>query len=115
MTTFSDMRGRRLRTYDGLAADFCSEGLVGAEAGAAGAAADLDLLMELSCGLAASARSWAITVGALDLAAAAPLDPHRAAMLILETVFDEVLTPSAWRVLAAGLDLALCLPAGGES
>ena len=29
-----------------------------------------------------------------------------AAVLVLESVFDEILTPSAWRVLAAALDLA---------
>jgi hypothetical protein len=35
------------------------------------------------------------------------LDPHRAGRLVLESVFDEVLSPEAWRVLAAAFALAM--------
>ncbi|HEY1879593.1 MAG TPA: hypothetical protein VGG68_06655 [Caulobacteraceae bacterium] len=34
------------------------------------------------------------------LALAAPLDARRAGTIVIETVFDEVLAPDAWRVLA---------------
>jgi hypothetical protein len=115
MTALSDTRGQRLRSYDAHAADFARECAESVQAGARIASTDLDLMMELACGLAASARAWAALVSRLDLAAAAPLDPQRAAAITLETVFEETLTPSAWRVLASGLDLALCLPAGGGS
>jgi hypothetical protein len=34
------------------------------------------------------------------LALAAPLDARRAGTIVIETVFDEVLAPDAWRVLS---------------
>ena len=35
-----------------------------------------------------------------SLTLAAPLDPRRAGSIVIETVFDEVLAPDAWRVLS---------------
>ena len=39
------------------------------------------------------------------LALAAPLDPRRAGTIVIETVFDEVMAPEAWRVLSDAFEL----------
>ncbi|HEY5071281.1 MAG TPA: hypothetical protein VII63_04535 [Caulobacteraceae bacterium] len=105
MTLSADLRGRRLHAYDGHAATFIQECGRRAPAGRAIAAADLELLMQLSRRLGADARAWSALLSRLDLAAAGGLDPLRSADIVLETVFEESLEPSAWRVLAAGVAL----------
>ena len=67
---------------------------------------DLAGVSALAMRLAADVNAWRHMVERLDHAAGARLDVHRAADLVLESVFDEVLAPSAWRVLSAALALA---------
>ena len=45
--------------------------------------------------------------GVLPLLPGARFDSPRAARLLMESVFDELLAPPAWRVLAAAVDLAI--------
>jgi len=107
METRPDPRGKALHSFDGYRADFVAECRSGAMAGGAIALADLDLLLDLTRDLAADVRSWADLAGRLELAASGRLAPRRAADIVLETVFEEVLTPSAWRVLASALELEM--------
>lgn len=67
---------------------------------------DLAGVSVLATRLAADVNAWRIMVDRLDHAAGGRLDVRRAATLVLESVFDEVLVPSAWRVLSAALALA---------
>lgn len=69
-------------------------------------ASDLVVLGKLAAVLTADVGRWRVLVDQLDHAACARLDPRRAAVLIVESVFDEVLIPSAWRALSA--TTALC-------
>ncbi len=62
------------------------------------------ILAELACAIRASTMIWSDLFADLDLAASAPFDGARAATLVAECVFDEVLEPSAWRVLKAALE-----------
>ena len=48
---------------------------------------------------------WGNRIEALDCAA--PYDRARAVLLVMESVFDEALTPDACRVLSAEMDLLL--------
>jgi len=47
---------------------------------------------------------WADITADLDLAMARPFDLDRAARLVSESVFDDLLDPGAWRILSAALD-----------
>jgi hypothetical protein len=107
MTLSADIRTQRLHAVDGHCADFIADCVRRGEAGRVIARADLELLMDLARLIGLGVRSWASIFARLDLAAAADFDRHRAAALVLETVFDELLEPPAWRVLAAGVDLAM--------
>lgn len=74
-----------------------------APAGARIARMDSAILGELAAAIRASAMIWADLFADLDLAASARFDRERAAVLVAESVFDEVLEPAAWRVLSAAL------------
>ena len=86
-----------LIAYDALAEDLTR---VGAPI------SDLAGVSALATRLAADVTAWRTIVERLNHAAGARLDVRRAADLVLESVFDEVLVPSAWRVLSAALALA---------
>jgi hypothetical protein len=102
-----DPRGKVLHSFDGFAADFSRESAARFAAGRATAAADLAALLDLARDLAADVRSWTDFVGRLGVAAAGGLAPRRAADMVLETVFEEVLTPAAWRLLATAVELEM--------
>ena len=85
-----------LTVYDAFADDLARDGVP---------TSDLASLSVLATRLAADVNGWRDIVDRLDRAAGARLDPSRATTLVLDSVFDEVLTPSAWRVLSASLTL----------
>ncbi|MBS0412683.1 MAG: hypothetical protein JSR86_22390 [Proteobacteria bacterium] len=65
---------------------------------------DAAILRELAQAIRASVMIWADMAADLDLAAVRPLDQGRAARLVAEAVFDDLMDPAAWRVLTAALD-----------
>jgi hypothetical protein len=75
-----------------------------AEAGWRIARLDCAILRELAATIHESVTLWVDMARDLDLAAARPFDRRRAAVLVAESVFDDVLDPGAWRVLSAALD-----------
>ena len=85
-----------ISAYDSAVGDFFAEG---------GTVPDLDALTRLAGAVAADVDRWGPLVDRLDHAAKARLDRHRAATVVLETVFDEVLTATAWRAVLATLAL----------
>lgn len=98
-------RSRLLRDIDSFSHDF-----VRASQYPAVAARDLGRLAALAKTVVGDIDGWGDRFEALDCAAA--YDRPRAAVLILESVFDEVLTPDACRVLSA--EIQLLLTSGGE-
>ncbi len=91
-------RPRQLATLDGFSHD-----LIRTSPYPAVAARDLTRLAALAKQVVDDVAGWADRLDALDCAAA--FDPDRALLLILESVFDEVLTPDACRVLEAEIVL----------
>ena len=91
-------RDRRFRSlYDAGAAELRCAGAPDSDLAVLGALAD---------GLVADIRRWRALTDRLDHAACRRLDPNRAAGLLLESVFDEVLIAPACGVLSALLRLA---------
>ena len=67
------------------------------------AALDCRVLGEIALAIRGSVMIWADLFEGLDLAPCAAFDSDRAATLVAECVFDEVLEPAAWRVLSSAL------------
>lgn len=107
----SNRRGDLLRAFDAHAGAFVAASGRSIDLGARLAAGDVAALTGLADALAASLADWGRRLEGLDPARRGAFDETRAASLLLESVFDEVLTPAAWRVLAAALELAWT-PAG---
>lgn len=107
MQSSPDPRGKVLQSFAGYAADFSRESGTRVAAGRDTAAADLAVLMDLARDLAADVRSWIGFLDRLGVASPGGLAPRRAVDLVLETVFEEVLTPAAWRVLATAVELEM--------
>ena len=84
------------RDYAALCASRC-------DGGRRIAALDCRVLGEIALAIRGSVMIWADLFEGLDLAPCAPFDSARAAVLVAESVFDEVLEPAAWRVLASAL------------
>lgn len=82
---------------------FCRER---AQAPGAVSRADAGKLDVLAHSVTEAVRAWRTTMAALDLAASTRFDARRAGLIVLETVFDEVLEPPAWRLLSAYHTLA---------
>lgn len=74
------------------------------EAGGAVAAAEVAALTLLAEAIARGIGEWRTLTAPLELAAT--FDTTRAGALVLESLFDDILTPPAWRVLAAALAMA---------
>ncbi len=91
-------RPRQLAALDGFSHD-----LFEASPYPAVAARDLTRLAALAKQVVDDVAGWADRVAALDCATA--FSPDRALLLVLESVFDEVLTPDACRVLEAEIVL----------
>ena len=91
------------RPIQTAALDGFSHDLIQASPHPAVAARDLRRLATLAKQVVDDLAGWADRVAALDCAAA--FNPDRALLLVLESVFDEVLTPDACRVLEAEIVL----------
>lgn len=104
--TLSDPRGDRLRALDAAREAFVDACAGRFEAGRAAALAEAETLGALAGAIAQSLASWRTVFRRLDLAGEVAFDPDRAGALVLEAVFDGLLEPCAWRVLAGALDLA---------
>jgi len=103
----ADPRGQRLHAFDAHAQAFLSHAAEGAQLGARLSRGEIAQLTDLAGAIAASLAEWRRRVEPLDLARQIAFDDERAGALVLESVFDDLLTPPAWRVLSAALDLAL--------
>ena len=71
------------------------------------AARDLGRLARLAKAVTDDIAGWGERVKALDCAR--PFDPPRAVVLVMESLFDEVLPPDACRVLSAEMALLTSL------
>jgi hypothetical protein len=105
MSSIARPRAHLLRDYDAYAAEFTQECLCAREAGAHVADADLQRLMVLARAVLDAVRGWTALAESLEFGESVALDVDRAAAIVLETVFDDILETSAWRVLAAGVAL----------
>lgn len=65
---------------------------------------ETEALGELAAAIARSVGEWQATLRPIELAR--PMDLRRAGDIVIETVFDDLLEPAAWRLLAAGFALA---------
>jgi hypothetical protein len=70
----------------------------------AAAERELGLIADLAKAIGRALGEWDDSLAKMELAQT--LDPPRARALVLETVFDEALSPAAWRVLAEMMDAA---------
>ena len=93
-----------LHAFDADAAALLDERDATIEAGRFEARREIEALGDLAKAIARAALEWRDLVAPLELAS--PYDATRAGDLILETVFDEILDPAAWRVLAGAVALA---------
>jgi hypothetical protein len=75
------------------------------EAGAAVAAAEVEALRALARAITDHLEQWRRLTAALELSR--PFDRRRAGLLLMESVFDDLLPAGAWRVLAAALSASL--------
>ncbi len=98
-------RGAEARALERRARDFVEACADQAEAGAFIAGRDLRRLEILAARLVSDLVFWTGALEDLDLARHARLDPRQAGRLVIESLFDEALTPSACRVLSAAMDL----------
>ncbi len=102
----SDPRGALLRAFDAHAEAFFAECAQSVEQDARLARGDVERLTDLAGAMAAGLADWGRRIDRLDVARHRAFDEARAGRRVLEGVFDEVLAPGAWRVLAAAFDLA---------
>ena len=65
---------------------------------------DLAALFDLAEAIVRTVGEWRDLISGCEHLS--PFDPRRAAVLILESVFDELLPPPHWRLLAAALALS---------
>lgn len=79
------------------------------EAGAWVADDEIRGLCSLAEAIGRGLTEWRALAAPLTLVA--PLDARRAGEIVIETVFDEVLAPDAWRVLADAFALVELGPA----
>ncbi|MEO8927569.1 MAG: hypothetical protein ABI306_10455 [Caulobacteraceae bacterium] len=103
----TDPRGALIRAFDAHSRAFVEGAGARIERGRRLAQGDVAHLTDLAEAVAAALTHWRRIVEALDLAPAAAFDTGRAGALVLESVFDDLLAPDAWRVLAAAFDLAM--------
>jgi hypothetical protein len=97
-------RGALLQAFDADAAALMDERDATIEAGRFEARREIVALGDLAKAIARVTTEWRGLITPLELTT--PYDATRAGDLIVETVFDEILDPAAWRVLTAALALA---------
>jgi hypothetical protein len=101
------LRDSRLHAFDACSRDYIHEARALAEGGEGLASREVDILCDLADQVVRSLRLWRDRLDKLDFAAREPLSVPLAARLLTEVLFDEVLEPSATRVFAAAVDIAL--------
>lgn len=92
------MTQEALRRFDTSATDLTHRCHADFEAGGAVADQEIHALAGLAEAIGRGLVEWRDLTTAMALAQ--PLDARRAGVIVLETVFDEVLAPDAWRVLS---------------
>ena len=102
MTPLLDPRGALLHAFDAHAGAFADSFPGQARA----ARRDIETLTGLADAIVASLELWACLCERLDLAREPSRDMRQASALVLESVFDVLLVPSAWNALRAAVDLA---------
>jgi hypothetical protein len=104
--SLTDPRGELLHAFDAHAAAFSAAAADRAELGGPLSQGEIAHLTGLAGAIAASLADWRRRLEPLGLARRIAFEEARAGALVLESVFDDLLTPGAWRVLGAALDLA---------
>ncbi|HEY5105305.1 MAG TPA: hypothetical protein VII73_00890 [Caulobacteraceae bacterium] len=99
------IRASLLRAVDGHIADFVADCEDRYELGGAIARADAEILVGLARQVARSLGAWGAIAADLDLASQDTAAIESAGAVVLEAVFDGVLQPGAFRILAAALAL----------
>ena len=102
----ADIDGERLSALDAQVEAFSTACASRIELGARLARDDVAHLAGLAGAIAVSLADWGRRIEGLEVGRRAAFDDTRARALVLESVCDEILTPEAWRVLAAALDRA---------
>jgi hypothetical protein len=67
---------------------------------------EVAIMTELADALFAAVCAWNVIIADVEPARRARFDARRAGALVIESVFDELLTPPACRVLMAAFDIA---------
>lgn len=101
-----------LRRFDASVADLAHRCRTDFEAGAALADQEIQGLCSLAEAIGRGLTEWRQL--SADLEVSRPLDARRAGVIVIETVFDEVLVPDAWRVLSDAFALVELGPAPAE-
>ena len=101
-----EQRTRLLHEFDGWVGDFQFECTGLAEDGARAGYVATAQLVQIAHAVARSLDDWRTRVEALEVGRQGPIDCASAGGLVLESIFDDALTPPASRVLAAALALA---------
>ncbi|MGI9168998.1 MAG: hypothetical protein ACR2FH_02310 [Caulobacteraceae bacterium] len=96
-----------IHVFDAHVEAFVAEAADSVERGGSLARDDVGRLSGLAVNLATALADWRGLLNALEVPPRAAFDERRAGALLLESVFDDLLAPAAWRVLAAALDLVL--------
>jgi len=100
-----ETRGDLLRAFDAFAHDFFRECVERHEAGDSVATRDIRRLNALAERLSVDLTAWLRALAELDGARRQPVSRRDAGRLVIESLFDEALTPAATRLLGAALDL----------
>lgn len=108
--TLEPVTGNLLIVFDAQARDFISHCRRQACQGEQIARKDIDGLWALAGSVATSLEHWGALLDDLELARGPPLGLARAGRLLVEGLFDEILSAPAIGVFCAALDLALQRP-----
>ena len=104
---YFDKRAAALGAVDASMAEFKTDCAARFQSGSMLADLDAPRLTALAERLALNISDWEQATGSMDLARRDSLNASQAARLVIESVFDIALTPSAVRVLDAAVNLAL--------
>ncbi len=103
----SDEPGALLVALDASILDFREDCALRFETGARLADRDIRLLRVLAERLAGDLVAWAGVMRSMDVAIREPFAPYRASRLIIESIMEEALTPTASSLLGVALNVAL--------
>jgi hypothetical protein len=101
-----EARRRARRAFDAFAAEFTQDAVTRIECGRDLAAKDVERLAALAERLADDVTAWDRALESLDVGLDHRLSHGPTGRVLIESVFDEALTATACRVLAAAFDLA---------